>query len=85
MAKKYIYKVSFDEKIALWTNVDATIESDKPLTEDELNLKIANGEYEEDSTDFDWSDGATRMEVSPVYDYEETIAEEEPKEDENGK
>ena len=67
---KYKYTVSFDEKLAVWNNVDAVIISDKPLTEDELNTKIANGDYDEISSNLDWTDGATRIEVSPVYDYE---------------
>lgn len=76
MSKKYIYKVSFDEKVALWCNIDAVVVSEKPLTEDELNLKIANGEYDEESNQFDWCDGATRIEVSPIYDYDLTTEDE---------
>ena len=72
MNKKYTYRVSFDEKVALWCNIDAVVVSDKPLTEDELNAKIKNFEYDEISSNFDYTDGTTRLEVSPVYDYEET-------------
>lgn len=80
MAKtKYRYKVSFDEKVAIWTNIDAMIESDVPLTERELNQKIKKCEYEETSSDFDWTDGTTRLKVSPIYDYtEEKYEDKEP-------
>lgn len=66
---KYIYTVSFDEKLAVWNNVDAVIVSDKPLSEDEMNDKIKNGEYDVISSELDWTDGVTRIEVSPIYDY----------------
>ena len=79
MAKKYIYKASFDEKVAMWCNIDAVIVSNKPLTENELNAKIKNFEYDEISSNFDYTDGMTRLEVSPVYDYEETTEEENEK------
>jgi hypothetical protein len=42
-----------------------------PLTEEQLNKKIKKGEYEETSSDFDWTDGTTRLKVSPIYDYTE--------------
>lgn len=72
MAKlKYRYRVSFDEKVVIWTNIDAMIESDVPLTEEQLNEKVKKCEYEEISSDFDWTDGTTRLKVSPIYDYTE--------------
>jgi len=68
---KYIYKVSFDEKIALWCNIDAIIVSNKKLTEKELNKKVKKFEYDEESSSIDWTEGSTRIEVSPIYDYTE--------------
>lgn len=68
---KYVYNVSFSERIALWQNVDAVVVSDTPLTEKELNEKIKNYEYDVESNETEWND-VNRIEVSPIYDYSVT-------------
>lgn len=53
----YVYRVSFNEKLSVWQTVDAEVVSEKPLTEEEIKERIIDGyDYDEISTDLDWSE-----------------------------
>ena len=67
--KEYVYTVNFDERIAIWQNVEATIVSDKPLTEEELNKKVEEYDYDVVSNETEWND-VNRIMASPIYNYE---------------
>lgn len=69
----YVYRVSFNEKLSVWQTVDAEIVSDKPLSQEEIEEKIKDEyDYEEISTDIDWSE-CNREEVGEIEVEDETI------------
>ena len=69
----YVYTVRFNEKISVWQTVDAQIVSDKPLSPEEIEEKIKDEcDYEEISTDLDWSE-CDREDVGEIEVVEERI------------
>lgn len=69
----YVYSVQFNEKISVWQTVRADIVSDKPLSQEEIEEKIKDEyDYEEISTDIDWSD-CNREDVGEIEVIDETI------------
>lgn len=70
--KEYVYTINFDERIAIWQNVEAVIVSDKPLSEEELNKKVEEYDYDIISNETEWND-VNRIGVSPIYNYNEEI------------
>lgn len=69
----YVYRVSFNEKLSVWQTVDAEIVSDKPLSQEEIEEKIKEEcNYEEISTDLDWSE-CEREEVGEIEVDDERI------------
>lgn len=71
----YVYRVSFNEKLSVWQTVDAEIVSDRPLSQEEIEKKIKDEcDYEEISTDLDWSE-CEREEVGEIEIDDETVEE----------
>lgn len=69
----YVYRVSFNEKLSVWQTVDAKIVSDKPLSQEEIEEKIKDEyDYEEISTDLDWSE-CEREDVGEIEVIDETV------------
>lgn len=69
----YVYSVQFNEKLSVWQVVNAEIVSDKPLSQEEIEEKIKDEyDYEEISTDLDWSE-CEREDVGEIEVIDETV------------